>query len=306
MNALFKCPDVFAVVVTFNPDLRALDRLLRILLPQVGGAIIVDNGATQELREWHDRASHEHLELHQIGENRGIAAAQNIGCLAARLKGARFVLFSDQDSEPAEDMVHQLRRASCRLEDRGIKVAAVGPRYLDMHQSNVQPFMRASGLRLRKLWCSCADLVIEVDYVIASGCLVRSEVLEKVGSMREEIFIDYVDVEWCLRAGQLGFRTFGVCAAEMSHEHGDRPITVMGKQYLSHSPLRHYYRFRNAVWLYKQRYVPLRWKLADGIGLMRRFFFYSFFARPRGSHFRMMIIGLFDGMRSRLGRFDLP
>jgi rhamnosyltransferase len=119
------------------------------------------------------------------------------------------------------------------------------------------------------------------------------------------MFIDYVDIEWGLRARRCGYRSYGVCAAAMTHSIGDSPITLLGKRYLVHSPLRHYYHFRNAAWLYKQKYVPLQWKLADGLRLATRYLFYTFFARPRLSHCRMMTIGLFDGVRSRLGRCEV-
>jgi rhamnosyltransferase len=304
MNSQYHCPTVFAIIVTYNPDLDVLDTLVRCLLPQVGGAIIVDNRSESDVLEWHRKLQHEHLQFAATGENLGIAAAQNIGLAEARRWGAEFVLLSDQDSQPAADMVLQLRNAALGLASQGAKVAAVGPNYLDVRQNN-PPFVRVNGLRVQWLTCSSKDSVLEVDYVIASGCLIPMQSVDAVGEMREEMFIDYVDVEWALRARRRGYRSYGVCAATMTHKHGDSPIPFMGKRYPSHSPVRHYYHFRNAIWLYKQRYVPLHWKMADGIHLVRKYFFYCLFAKPRFSHCRMMTIGLLDGIRSRLGRLEL-
>lgn len=296
---------VFAVIVTFNPDLQKLEILVRGLLPQVDGAIIVDNGSSVGVSDWHARRPNSDLELHLIGENLGIAAAQNIGLAHARNKGARFALLFDQDSQPAQDMVSQLEKTARGLLVRGLKVAAVGPRYvLDIRRNNPPPFFRVKGLRVQRQWCISADSVVEVDYVIASGCLIPMEAVNAVGPMKEEMFIDYVDIEWGLRARQRGYQSYGVCAAVMTHSIGDAPIKLLGRQYLLHSPLRHYYHFRNAIWLYKQQYVPLHWKLADAIWLMRKYLFYSLFAKPQLNHCRMMTLGMVDGLRSRLGRAE--
>jgi rhamnosyltransferase len=306
MSDSVRCPEVFAVIVTFNPDLQGLSALLEQLLPQVGGAIIVDNGSSVDLDDWRRQHPHYDVELLRIGENRGIGAAQNAGIEHARRHGVGFVLLSDQDSLPAPDMVRCLKQALRELQERGVRVAAVGPRYLDVNQNRLQPFIRVKGVGIEKLWCDDAKAVFEVDYVIASGCLVPMHALDAIGGMCGEIFIDYVDVEWGLRARRHGYRCYGVCAASMRHRHGETALQVMGRQYVLHSPLRHYYRTRNAIWLYKQRYVPLRWKVADGIGLLRRYLLYSLFARPRFDHWRMMTLGLMDGLRSRLGRFGSP
>jgi rhamnosyltransferase len=301
------CDDVFAVIVTFNPDLTVLDALVQRLLPQVGAAMIVDNGSATDVAAWHAQREYAaRVQLQLVGENLGIAAAQNIGIAEASRRGASYVLLSDQDSQPAVDMVFQLRKTILELTAEGAKVAAVGPRYLiDERRDEPPPFVQVQGLRVTRQVCRDTDSVVEVDYVISSGCLIPIEAAKAVGPMKEEMFIDYVDIEWGLRARQRGYRSYGVCAAAMTHSIGDSPITLMGRRYLLHSPLRHYYHFRNAAWLYKQKYVPLQWKVADGMRLATRYFFYTMFARPRRSHCRMMTIGLFDGVRSRLGRCEV-
>jgi rhamnosyltransferase len=298
------CPDVFAVIVTFNPDLEILDRLMRVLLPQIAGGIIVDNGSMVDVRGWYERSGHSNLKLHEVDENIGIAGAQNIGLEAAKLTRPAFVLLMDQDSQPAADMVAQLRRSALHLMSKGVSLAAVGPRYVDERRTNTTPFTRVKGVRIEKLQCQEPDSIVDVDYVIASGCLMPMDVVNIVGGMREEMFIDYVDIEWGLRAKRQGYRSFGVCGATMVHTLGDPPMRFLGKQYTSHSPLRHYYRFRNAVWLYKRADMPLQWKIADGIRLILKFFFYSLLAKSRLSHFKMMSVGMLHGLISRMGKCE--
>src|SRR5690606_10075289 len=117
--------------------------------------------------------------------------------------------------------------------------------------------------RVRRQTCSADTAVVEVDYVIASGCLIPFDVIETVGGMQEELFIDYVDIEWGLRAQHQGLQSLGVCAAVMQHQLGEKPIRFRGRLIPVHSPLRHYYHFRNAVWLYRQSWLRKDWKTVD-------------------------------------------
>jgi rhamnosyltransferase len=145
--------------------------------------------------------------------------------------------------------------------------------------------------------------LVEVDYLIASGILIRVSVLDKVGLMRSDFFIDYIDIEWGLRAKHFGFDSFGVCAAHMEHQLGDAPIHWFGRKIPMHSPLRHYYHVRNAILMYFDRRFPLNWKIVDGQRLVLKFGFYSLFGRPRLEHFKKMSKGIYHGISRRGGEF---
>ena len=138
---------------------------------------------------------------------------------------------------------------------------------------------------------------------IASGSLISLEVLTRVGPMAQELFIDYVDLEWCLRANSLGYKNFQIANALMTHAIGGEPIQFLGKFWPSHSPIRHYFMFRNAIWLYKKTGMPIQWKLIDSFKLIRKFIFYALFAKPRWEHIRMMGRGFWHGIIGRMGPF---
>jgi rhamnosyltransferase len=236
--------------------------------------------------------------LLRLGENRGIADAQNVGIQWARNREAEFVLLMDQDSIPAPDMAEKLISAISEQPSP----AAAGPRYLDERQDNPPPFIRVRGLRLERCACSTEESVVPVDYLIASGCLIPMSVLDKVGGMRNDLFIDYVDIEWGLRARRHGFQSYGVCSAHMQHSLGENPIKFFSKNIPLHSPLRHYYHFRNALLLYKEPWVPLNWKLVDGWRLCLKYVFYSLFAKPCMAHWRMMTLGVWHGLAGKTGK----
>lgn len=292
---------VVCVVVSYDPDCLRLQQLLDAVVPQVKRVIIVDNGSGADRLQWLRTLPGRALQLIELGSNKGIAAAQNAGLARARRDGCSHLLLLDHDSVPAASMVADLMQAIMAVRPSGRGVAAVGPRYLDERQNNPPPFIQIRGLRVRRCACPSPETIVEVDYLIASGCLIPMSTLEAVGGMAEELFIDYVDIEWGLRARRLGFQSYGVCAAQMAHDLGETPVNFMGRSLPVHSALRHYYHFRNAVWLYRSSGLPLQWKCADGWRLVLKYGFYTLFGKPRLEHFRMMSRGIVDGLRGRLG-----
>lgn len=292
-------PAVWAVVVTYHPDPVVLGRLLEALSSQVARIVVVDNGSNN--RDLLAAACHRMatVELVPLEDNTGIARAQNVGLLHALDAGASQVVLFDQDSVPEAELVPRLQSALATLTARGVRVGAVGANYAAGHHT---PFRRVRGPFIRRCACAVPGQMPRVDFLIASGCLIPAEVLGVVGHMREDLFIDYVDIEWSLRARVAGFELFGACDARMQHRPGDSHLSIAGRPVSLHSPLRRYYMFRNALWLYRQGWVPWRWKLADGINLVARFFLYAAAGPARWQQLRSMLSGLADGMDNRLGR----
>jgi rhamnosyltransferase len=295
---------VTAVLVSFNPDLQdELLPALQALRPQVQHVVVVDNGSAHQAAIAQTLAPMAHVTLIALPENLGIAAATNRGCEHALAAGATHVLLCDDDSVPAPDMVQRLQQA---LADPASHqpVACVGPSHHDPRTGMHMPFPAPLAWRQKWLAEACGT-VVEVDHVIASGCLIPSLAWKMVGPLREDLFIDMVDIEWCLRARALGMCCMGSFAARMAHTIGDDPLRVRGRAYAIHTPLRHYYWMRNCVWLWRQPHAPASWVFADGLRALRRLMLYALFARPRGQHVRLMLLGLWHGITGRMGRLDL-
>lgn len=294
---------IVAIVVSFNPDLAVLQRSLKALRSEDTIVTIVDNGSIVDLGAW-NRAQHQgadHVIL--LGENLGIARAHNVGIEWARQQNAKYVLLMDQDSIPQDGMAAKLLQCAAIHQAAGDKVGAVGPRYLDPRHENPPPFLAVRGFKLHRFNCNEGAPDVPVDFLISSGSLIPIETLDAVGGMREDLFIDYVDIEWGLRAGYHGYQNYGVCAAEMEHSLGENPVKFFKRSIPLHSPLRHYYHFRNAVLLYRSSWLPLNWKIVDGSRLILRYGFYTLFAKPRLKHWKMMTLGLLHGLINRSGKF---
>lgn len=298
--------DVRAVVLTHQPDMAALEVLVERIVPQVAGTVIVDNGSGAEERAALAKlvARYSSIRAIYLEANLGVAAGHNCGIQAALEQGCAFVLILDQDSLPAPDMVAELANGYRRAAEKA-HVAAVGPRYVQQLTSGRSSFVQFGCLGLRMLPCTDREL-IRTDLLISSGCLIAAAALREVGLMREELFIDHVDTDWFLRARQRGWTAYGACSAAMEHKLGERTLRVWlgGWRVITlHSPLRHYYQFRNGAYLCLHTGTPLRWKAAELKRQLGMLVVLGLLLPDRAAHLKMVLRGLLDGLRGRLGRF---
>lgn len=299
---------VYAVVVAYMPDVAVLRELLAALCPQVAGVVVVDNTPEDDSRVESvcGDSAFDGVELIRLGCNQGIARALNVGISAALDAGATHVLLSDQDSLPASDMVAILLREETRLLASGRHVAAVGPTYTDRHTGITFPFQvdvpgkffyghqRADALHP----------VVEALTLITSGALIPAAACRSVGPMREEFFIDHVDIEWCHRACAAGYSLYGVAAAIMYHAMGDHALRVWyfgWRQEGAYSPVRVYYRIRNFVALCRMPIIRPGWKLRSAWYWLGFTYSQVIFGRQSLACLKMAVRGLWDGWRGHMG-----
>lgn len=299
---------VGAVIVTYFPRPAALAELVNAISPQVERVILVDNTPVAMVSTELSRFASERCEVIVNGDNLGLATAQNLGIGRARKRGCDHVLLLDQDSLPTAQMVDRLRLALRRLQSSGTRVAAVGPRWRDRHTGRDAPFIRVGIGRMRKLHCSeRSHGPVECDTLVASGCLIPVASLDAIGPIDEQLFIDQVDVEWGLRAQARGYRLFGICDAVLSHGIGESSVPVWfakGRRVAVHSPLRDYYLVRNIITVFFRRSAPWRWRLLQAIRLPGLILVLTVQVPPRADRLRMILRGVADALRGKLGRCE--
>ena len=293
--------EVHAVIVAYDPDPPALATLLARLAPQVAHLIVVDNADRAPARAViAAAAAAAGAELLCIGHNSGIAHAQNAGVARAIELGARQVLLSDDDSAPAPDMVQRLQAAARTAPAR---TAAVGPRVFDTREP-------ASTLVFRDTWLGprraalAPGQTLSAAFLGASGCLIEVDAWRAIGPMREDLFIDHVDLEWGVRARRAGWSLLAVGDAALAHRLGDRvlrPWFLGGRRVHVHSPVRNYYLARNTLLLMRGGALPAGWRLGYAIWLAKYIGFNALLVAPRGRRLRMFARALADALAKRSG-----
>ncbi len=305
---------VLAIIVTYYPDQQTLIRLVKLLCSQSDAVLIVDNTPAKDDRvfiflenEW---SNYQNLCIVRLGDNFGIATALNIGINVALSEQYSHILLSDQDSIPDDEMISGLLRAEAEVSATGVKIGAVGPVYVDEITGVRFPFQVHEPGRFFYSRKQVDDETPNISTLslITSGMLINTRVLQLIGGMRDDFFIDYVDVEWCHRAITKGYQIIGTIYAKMQHKMGDRRLKFwyFGWHVTNgYGPIRLYYRFRNFIYLLRLPYVSIRWKIRASWYWLGIFYAHLFFAPSRLVNLRAMLTGLLHGLLGRMGKWDI-
>jgi len=297
---------VSAVIVLYRPDMGLLDRLLRSLEGQVERIFVIDNtpgsSAAFSSRFSGYRGDVAYVPL---GENRGIATAQNIGIERSLDAGCSHVLLLDQDSALPGEMVEKLLEAERGLLAAGKKVAAVGPLFVDEKTGAISRTIHHRWLKIeRKPVDRGAAAAVETDYLIASGSLIRTAVLQEIGGMMDELFIDWVDIEWGLRARARGLVSYLVPGALLRHSVGDVAVKVLGRSVHLHSDVRNCYIVRNATYLLRVKTMGWEWRTVTVPRIPHYILLYFWYSGHRMRSLNLLMRAFRDGIRGKLGRLD--
>ncbi|WP_250480643.1 glycosyltransferase family 2 protein [Caballeronia sp. GAOx1] len=289
-----------AVVIFFRPDREAVARANR--LAQILPVVIVDNTPIHAVERSVDVLSDLDTAIVYLDNaaNVGIAAAQNRGVDNLLQRGFDCALLFDQDSDASVEIVEGLVGTLQQL--RGSqRVAVVGPAYDDPQLGGIASFVKFGPFGIERVPAE-GQFPLAVDFLIASGSCIDLSAWRAIGPMEAALFIDFVDVEWCVRAKRAGYGVFGLPWLVMRHRLGDQPAVVLGRRFAMHSAFRHYFLFRNAVALILyNRDMPLGWKLSELRKLPVRLLIYPIASKQPAEQIRMICRGLLDGIRNRLG-----
>lgn len=303
---------VLAIIVTYYPNQQSLRGLVNSLCSQADAVLIVDNTPAQDDRVFIflKKDITENLYIVRLGENLGIATALNFGIDIAILERFSHTLLSDQDSMPNDDMVSGLLKAELEISATGVKVAAVGPIYVDDILGVSLPFQVQKPGRLfySSEYVNEEKPNLSTLFLITSGTLIKCEALESIGNMREDFFIDHVDVEWCHRAIAKGYMIIGTAYAKMRHHMGDKCLKfwLFGWHTTNgYNPIRLYYRYRNFTYLFHLPYISIYWKIRASLYWLKVLYAHLLFSSNRIVNLKSIFIGFLHGLIGKMGKWDI-
>jgi rhamnosyltransferase len=287
----------WAVIICYRPQQELVAALAHALLIQAEQVLILDNdAASSTLDLLHiDRVIHV-----PMPSNLGTAAAMNRAWQMALQANAEFVICFDQDSVVSDNLIASLLSRWQQLKKNGYCPGAVGPAWEDARTHRMLRALKPAGWRRQRVDSDTAAS-IEVDHLITSGCLIHRDSWLTTGPFDESLFLDYVDIEWNLRARNRGFHFYVTRDAKMQHAIGDSVISIFGRSLWIHQPMRQYLLVRNHLLLWRRPYISLSWKCRDALQVAMKTGLVLAFRGPRWQRLAWITRGIWDGLKGRSG-----
>lgn len=278
---------VAAVVIFYNPDHSVLNNL-NTYLNQVGRTFIIDNSDNPlDDSLISEINSINNIEYISNRKNLGIAAALNIGVRKAISEGYSYILTMDQDGKAAPDLISKLLDVMTASDNIGI----VAAEHMDPDLHNLPR----------------ENITKEVLFTMTNGNLLNLSAYQKSGEYLEELFIDHVDHEFCLRLNKNGFKIIKTNNTFIYHKLGKavkKRILGINLYPTYHLPIRLYYRTRNRFYvndLYKKIFPG--YVKEDRRHMLREIFDIILCEKDLFNKFKMILKGYGDYRKKQLGEF---
>jgi rhamnosyltransferase len=289
---------ICAAIVTYNIG-EALHLCVDAVKSQVGHVLIVDNGSGEPTRrELNRQTASDSVTVILNDRNEGIARAFNQAVQWARGRGFQWILTLDHDSEATPGMVDELVRgyeALWRAGIRNVGIMAASP-----FDQNIQRYLYYSPREN-------GGLPLYDGEVISAGSLIRLEVFDKVGLFNEDLFIYFVDVDFCKRLVRAGFGAYICPEAVFLHHEGTKKrhrFLWIDAWYDHYGKEARYYITRNTIYVMRK----LRLSRGDFQVLIRRLWIDQrnilLFDKERFAVLWFSLRGLIDGLRGKVGPRD--
>jgi len=294
---------IASVTVAYNAA-KVLPRQIEALLAQtrpLQEIVVVDNASTDGTAAMLAERYPQVTVLRMSG-NLGQAGGWAAGLSYAALQKRYDWLWTfDNDSVPRADTLETLLNGTDTL---GSGVGMIAP--MPIHRKTgtyYTPYLWRDGF-LKPSEELLSQQVWFADLAIASGCLIRREVVEKIGLPRSDFFMDFVDLEYSLRARSHGYKIAVITRAKLGHEVGNgRRIDVLGYKRLwtNQLPFREYYISRNLTyfaWCLQPRTATKRFAVRYLVVHAAQVLLFS---TNKLRCLIRMAQGFHDGVRGRLG-----
>ncbi|WP_270236848.1 glycosyltransferase family 2 protein [Lactobacillus delbrueckii] len=232
---------IVAGVVLYNPEVERLSKNLKACMPQVDSVVFIDNGSKNILEIQEILKSEAKVALLKNKSNQGIAYALNQVLDYAKEQDADFFLTLDQDSVMERGYVSKMIDEVSANQQLN-RVGIVCPQTVDV---NLPKSELKHGI----------ELIQNPKVVVTSGCLTNTKAATEIGGYDNNLFVDYVDVDFNERLLLAGYQIVRNNETILHHELGRSEYRrILGLKILvdNHNVIRRYYITRNRLWFSKR------------------------------------------------------
>jgi rhamnosyltransferase len=287
------------IFVLYQPTRAFVDNLLK-ARGECANTVAVDNSPAEDACLYEYLREQDIEVIHNRNEG-GIAGAYNRGAELLLGRQCDLIFLLDQDSEIDAGFFAGMIEAAAALPS---DTFLIGPKIYEIALEKCMPVI-PPGKRFPKPFRidDRSDGVFPTLCVISSGSAISAAAYRALGPFREDYWIEYVDIEYSLRAWSRNIPVYMNAAVSLRQSNGC--IERHGDWFTTnHAAWRRYYVARNSVHCLRQyrRICGLHWLsgLMVGRDAMRVLLFESEKLRKLAA----IACGWMDGMLGRLGPFE--
>lgn len=268
-----------AAVVLYNPGIEEI-KTIRKYYQTVDRVFVLDNSDCDNYRAVMEcvKEKKEHVVYHHFGRNVGLCRAMNYGISMAFESGCEWILLMDDDSIPSTDIVKVYTDYIKENSENCDNVAVLSPIHIHS-RSKAKPYEGNKPVR----------------WAMTSGCFYNIKIFRHLGGFQEALFVDGLDMEYCYRAVERGYRVIECGRATVLHYPAEtRKFSVFGIDIIKYgysSPTRYYMQCRSLIW------ILLRYRYFETlIYYIWRWVKVLFFFEDKKEFLRQMISGTKEGV----------
>ncbi len=280
--------NIAGVVILYNPEPLVTIENIRTYIGGVKKLYIYDNSENlqPELKSLLEELDNK-VSYYFFGINQGISKRLNEAANEAIKDGYDYLLTMDQDSSFTEGAFDQ---------------------YLQLVNDNKSENIAQYGVNCDPAYFKITDKPSSMDSLITSGTIVDLIIFNTIGGFDENLFIDFVDVEYSLRCVDKGYVNLMFLNVIMNHEIGFRKLGRSFKNFkktarILHSPIRVYYIVRNGLYmLFRVSHINKKARKSILVGhlkMLKNDFLYN---DNLFQVYKNTVIGFFDFFRNKMGK----
>lgn len=216
---------VAGVVVLYNPldeDIMNIDSYIN----DIDLLYVIDNSK----KENKDRLPDNKKIIYIFNnDNLGMAIPLNQAANLAKKAGYNWLLTMDQDTHFNDGVVQEIKKRIAAMDCSNVGI--------------VTPWHKTR-LKTKK---SKEKIDNPLD-VMTSGNFVNLDIYQKIGGFKDDLFIDGIDIDYCLNLARNGYKVVRFNDLEMDHNLGNicyRKFFSKDLLVTNHSAMRRYYQCRN-------------------------------------------------------------
>jgi rhamnosyltransferase len=239
-------------------------------------------------------------------KNIGLAAALNKGISIAGKNGYDNIFLFDQDT--VVDTSYFKKMLRFKNEIGNSSCAFYVPNFLDRNSQTIAKYPVLTKYHFRHETCPNVKAFLPNRLLISitSGKLISYRTYQKIGPLKDNYFIDFIDNEYCLRAASKGLFVSVNCDVQIDHSIGLRSVrrffgvTIKPN---NHSPLRRYFIARNGIKTakdYIRNYYSFSFLLILRLG--HEIISIILYERHKTRKIKAIAKGIMDGFVNKMGR----